>query len=204
MANNYTNIGKVALNRKLNKILDDLKSEMSKKPSIAGALQEIINGLERMKSGKEEPRIKPLALYLDILEIIHDETELTNNLPGLAYSASVIYDNLFLLGENTPDFDNKVEMFKKLAGRDGLVMKGFFDAYLFASFEDKMHYLTLVKVISDQQYAMDVFSAIKTHALEIRQFLVDDAAYLSYLLKTARLLSQSAPDSFAEAAISLP
>ncbi len=198
MANNYTNIGKVALNRKLNKILDDLKSEMSRKPSIAGALQEIISGLERMKSGKEEPRIKPLALYLDILEIIHDETELTNNLPGLVYSANVIYDNLFLFGENTPDFDNKVEMFKKLAGRDGLVMKGFFDAYLFASFEDKMHYLTLVKVISDQQYAMDVFAAIKNHALEIRQFLVDDAAYLSYLLKTARLLSQSAPDSFAE------
>ena len=75
MANNYTNIGKVTLNRKLNKILDELRMDMAKKPSIADAIQVLIDGLEKMKNGKEEPRIKPLALYLEILEMIREKTQ---------------------------------------------------------------------------------------------------------------------------------
>ena len=38
MANSYTSIGKVTLNRKLGKLLDELKADMAKKPSIAGAI----------------------------------------------------------------------------------------------------------------------------------------------------------------------
>ena len=196
MANSYTSIGKVTLNRKLGKLLDELKADMAKKPSIAGAIQEIISGLERMKNGKEEPRIKPLALYLDMLEILREETLFTNTFPSLVYNAEVIYNNLFFFGEQTPDFDNKAEIFKHLAGRSGLVVKGFFDPYLFASFADKMQYLTLVQVIAEQNYALSVFSALRSHALEVRQFLVDDEAYLAYLLRTARMLAETAPDSY--------
>ena len=61
MENSYTSIGKVTLNRKLGKLLDELKADMAKKPSIAGAIQDIISGLERMKSGKEEPKTVQLA-----------------------------------------------------------------------------------------------------------------------------------------------
>ena len=196
MANSYTSIGKVTLNRKLSKLMEELKADMAKKPSIAGAIQEIIAGLERMKNGKEEPRIKPLALYLEILEILREETLFSGSFPALVNNAQVIYDHLFLLGEDTPDFDNTAEIFKRMAGRDGLVVKGFFDPYLFAAFTDKMQYLTLAKVISEQNYALSVFAAIKTHALEVRQFLVDDSAYLAYLLKTVRLLAETAPDSY--------
>ncbi len=137
MAGNYTNIEKAALGRKLSKLLEELKSDMAKKPSIAEALAGIIGGLERMKSGKEEPRIKPLALYLDILEILRDETLLYNTFPALVYNAEKIYDSLFVFGENTPDFDNMAEIFKSLAGKNGMLVKGFFDPYLFASFADK-------------------------------------------------------------------
>ena len=196
MENSYTSIGKVTLNRKLGKLLDELKADMAKKPSIAGAIQDIISGLERMKSGKEEPKIKPLALYLDMLEILREETMFSNTFPSLVYNAEVIYNHLFFFGEHTPDFDNRAEIFKHLAGHSGLVVKGFFDPYLFASFADKMQYLTLVKVIAEQNYALSVFSAIRTHALDVRQFLVDDEAYLAYLLRTARMLAETAPDSY--------
>ncbi len=198
MANNYTNIGKVTLNRKLNKILDELRMDMAKKPSIADAIQVLIDGLEKMKNGKEEPRIKPLALYLEILEMIREKTQHSDTFPVLVYNAATIYDHLFLLGENTPDFDEKVEVFKHLAGQNGLLMKGFFDPYLFASFSDKMQYLTLVNVLAEQQNGLNAFTVLKDHALEVRQFLIDDDAYLAYLLKTARLLSETAPDSFDE------
>lgn len=196
MANNYTNIGKVTLSRKLNKILEELRADKAKKPNIADAIQGLIDGLERMKNGKEEPKIKPLALYLEVLEIIREQAQFSETFPMLVYNAGTIYDHLFLLGENTPDFDEKVEVFKHLAGQNGLLMKGFFDPYLFAAFSDKMQYLTFIKVVAEQQYAQNAFAVLKDHALEVRQFLIDDDAYLAYLLKTARLLSESAPDSY--------
>lgn len=196
MAGTYTNIEKAALSRKLGKLIDELKSDMAKKPSIAEAIANIISGLERIKSGKEEPKIKPLALYLDILETLRDDTLLYNTFPSLVSNAEKIYDSLFIFGENTPGFDNNVELFKSLAGKNGMVVKGFFDPALFASFSDKMQYLTLVKLISERTSGLSIFSALKIHALDARQFLIDDSAYLAYLLKLVRTLSDSSPDSY--------
>ncbi len=62
--------------------------------------------------------------------------------------------------------------------------------------QTKMQYLTLVKLISERNSAVSIFSAIKIHALEARQFLVDDSAYLAYLLKLVRIMSESSPDSY--------
>ncbi|MCR4585983.1 MAG: AAA family ATPase [Lachnospiraceae bacterium] len=196
MAVNYTKVEKTAINRKLARIIDALKDDAEKKTSITDAIKEIIGGLERMKSGKEEPKIRPLALYLDVIEILREETLLTNTFPSLVSHAEMIYDSMFVYGENTPDFDELAEIYKKIAGRDGIMMKGFFDPYLFASFTDKSQYFTLVKLISERNGAFAIFTAIKAHAPEARQFVVDDTAYLAYLLKLVRRLAETTSDRY--------
>ena len=196
MADNNKSIGKVALNRKLSKVLDELRDDLAKRPSLTEALQALIQNLEKIKAGKQEPVIQPLGLYLEVIETIREETKGADIYPALIHNAEVIYDNLFLFGENTPDFDKKYEIFKQLAGQNGILLKGFFDPYLFATFADKMQYLTLIQVVSRQQYALNLFTVLRSHAMEVRQFLADDDAYLGYLLNAVRLMVMAGPDSY--------
>ena len=196
MPGDYLNAGKAVTARKLNKIIDDLKSDMGKQFLRSDELQEIIDCLERIKRGTEEPKIKPLALYLDMIDMIRRQASLPSNVPGLIHHAEEIYNALFLFDENTPEFDKTVEVFKVLAGDNGLVMRGFFYPYLFAAFSDKISYLTLVQVISRQRNALKIFDAIKTHAMEVRPYIIDEGAFLTYLLNTVSKLLNESPDSY--------
>ncbi|MBR6255920.1 MAG: AAA family ATPase [Lachnospiraceae bacterium] len=196
MPGDYLNAGKAVTVRKLNKIIDDLKSDMGKQFLRSDELQEIIDSLERIKRGTEEPKIKPLALYLDMIDMIRKQASLPSNVPGLIHNAEDVYNALFLFDENTPEFEKTVEVFKVLAGDNGLVMRGFFYPYLFAAFSDKISYLTLVQVISRQRNALKIFDAIKTHAMEVRPYIIDEGAFLTYLLNMVSRLVNESPDSY--------
>ena len=196
MPGDYLNAGKAATTRKLNKIIDDLKSDMGKQFLRSDELQEIINSLERIKKGEEQPKIKPLALYIDMIEMIRKQATLPSTVPSMIQNAEVIYNALFLFDENTPEFEKTVEVFKVLAGDNGLVMKGFYYPYLFAAFSDKILYLTLVKVISPLNNGLKIFDALKTHAMEVRPYIIEEGAFLTYLLNMVSRLVSISPDTY--------
>lgn len=189
MANYLTDNNKALNVRRINKLLEELKREQSSE-----SVQLLVESLQRIKNGKEEPKIKPLSLYLDILEKISAQTALASGIATQAKNAEALYDALFLFGEETPEFEETAEIFKLLAGENGLVMKGFYDPFLFASFGDKRNYLTLVQVIAEQKSALKLFQEVSKSALEAREYLADDMAYLTYLLKLASKLAKVGPN----------
>ena len=198
MANDYLSIGKAATGRKLNKVLDELKDDINKRHLKSDSLKELVEGLERIKSGAKSPKIKPLALYLDLIEMLRTGSSQSGNLPTMLKSAEVIYENLFLFGENTPEFEKTAEIFKVLAGENGLVIKSFFDPYLFASFTDKINYLTLVNVLHTENNALKIFDGLRAYALEARPFFIDDEAYMAYLLNLVSKMRFTAPDEYGD------
>ena len=197
MATDYFNTTKLANTRKLNRIIDDLKDDFEKLTIKNEPFQDIIESLERIKKGDEEPKIKPLALYLDILESIRSQA---SSLPGsfvsLHQNAEEIYSSLFLFGADTPEFEKTAEIYKLLTCENGLVVKGFFDPVFFASFNDKTDYLNLVTIISAQQNAVKLFDGIRTHALEVRAYFIDDDTYMTYLFSLVSKMHKLGPDVY--------
>ena len=191
MANYLTDNNKALNIRRINKLLEEFRSDKSSE-----AVKLLSESLRNIRNGKEEPKIKPLALYLDIIEMIREQTALGSDLVELTRNAEILYDDLFLLGENTPEFEQTAEIFKLLAGKEGLMMKGFYDPFLLVSFSDKRYYLSLVQVIAQQKQAFKLFDAICKNALEVREFLADDTLYLTYLLKLVSKMSKVGPDSY--------
>jgi len=196
MENQYSNVSKISTGIKLSKLLDDLKDDLAKPFLKSEALKDLIDKLDRIRRGDEEPPVKPLALYIDIMETLRKQAALKSTFPALVSNAEEIYATLFLYGENTPEFDKTVEIFKMLTCDNGLIMKGFYDAFLFASFRDKSDYLTLVQLISMQNNAIKIFECIKTHALDARAFFIDDTAYMSYLLTLVNRMTSLSPDMY--------
>ena len=195
--------------KRINKILEDLKFELKLASSNQNPknidyqvdqkmenLQNVISTLERVKSGKEDPKIKPLTLYLDIIDLLREQAVLKSDFFSLLHNAENIYDNLFQYGVETPEFENTVEIYKVMIGENGLVLRGFYDPFLFSSFCDKHYYLTLIQVISNQKNAQRLFEAIKGHALEARQYLVEDVGYLTYLLRVVSKLCKTSTDAY--------
>ncbi|MCR4598288.1 MAG: AAA family ATPase [Acetatifactor sp.] len=177
--------------RRIGRILDDMRKE-----ERSEALTVMMENLDRYKNGKSAPTIQPLSLYLDVLEIIRESRVSAAVCRSLINNAEVIYENLFPLGENTPQFEANAEIFRLLAGENGLAMKGFFDASLFASFTDKSHYLTLIQMIAVQKQANKIFDKVSSYALEVREYFYDDIGYLTHLLKIVAKLSESSPDAY--------
>ncbi|MCR5118506.1 MAG: AAA family ATPase [Lachnospiraceae bacterium] len=196
MATDYFNTPKISNSRKLNKIIDELRYDLERLTVKNEAFQDILDSLERIKKGDEEPKIKPLALYLDILESIHSQSSLPGTFTGLHSNAEALYNSLFLFGEDTPEFEKTAEIYKLLAGENGLVVKGFFDPVFFASFTDKTDYLNLVTTISTQPNAVNLFNGIRTHALEVRPFFIDNSAYMSYLFNLVSKMRELNPDIY--------
>lgn len=196
MATDYFNTSKTANTRKLSKIIEELKYDLERLTTKNEPFRDIIESLERIKKGDEEPKIKPLALYLDILESMRSQSSLPGAFVTLHQNAEVLYNSLFLFGEDTPEFEKTAEIYKLLAGENGLVVKGFFDPVLFASFTDKTEYLKLITTISTQQNAVKLFNGIKGHALEVRTFFIDDKAYMAYLYKLIGRMNELGPDVY--------
>ena len=101
--------------RRLGRVITQWKS-MKKSEE----LDAILRNLELLKEGKEQSVIRPLTLYLDVLESFEKSQE-----EGKAYllmlrRAEEIYDDIFFLGEETPDYEKNAAVFLALAKGDVL------------------------------------------------------------------------------------
>lgn len=152
--------------------------------------------LERVKGGLEDTRIKPMSLFLDVVDVIRKSSADSEDYEAMLDKAEGIYDDLFMLGEDTPNFEMNAVVFKSLLGGDGLILREYFDLFLFYSFSDKNNYLTLMQVIAPMKNARQIFEQVRRYALEIRELLVDDRAYLTHLLKVTERLGRISPGDY--------
>lgn len=182
MATNWNNRSEAQ--RRLGRIIDLLKRYPKTEE-----METLMLELNRYKDGKGMPNIRPLMLYAEAVETIRMSTAIPSAYLKLIHNAEVIYNDLFILGENTPDFDNTVAIFKSLIGMDGLSEKGLFDINLYATFSDKKNYLTLMQVISTLKNAKPICDKICGYALEAREYFVEDMAYLGNLLRVVGRLN---------------
>ncbi len=182
---------KAEAQRRLGKVIDGLK-RYKKTEDIETLLLE----LDRIRDGKSTPEVKPLMLYVEMVESIRQGTRLLSALPGLIHNAEAVYNDLFILGEKTPDFDNTVAIFKGLIGIDGLIAKELFDLALYSTFSDKKNYLCIAQVIGNLKNSKQIFDKIRVYGLEAREYFVEDTGYLANLLKVVGRLNKTRLSSF--------
>ena len=177
--------------RKLGKIIDSMKRYPKTEE-----MEALILELDRIRDGKSKPEIKPLMLYVEVIDSIRQSTVLPSALLGMIHNAEAVYNDLFVLGEKTPDFDNTVAIFKGLIGVEGLIARGLFDLGLYSTFSDKTNYLCVAQVISNLKDATAIFNKIRNYGLEAREYFVEDTGYLANLLKVIGRLNATRPSNY--------
>ncbi|MBO4616392.1 MAG: hypothetical protein J5717_03505, partial [Lachnospiraceae bacterium] len=169
------------------KRLDDLIEVLQKRSQKSSALLRVIAELKQVEDGKKEPDIKPLSLYVDTWDVIRSSRVDASKYDLLMENAKKIYDDVFTLGEHTPDFDMKAIFYRNIIHEDGALLTGgyvgaSFDYNLFASFADKNNYQVLIRAIKKSDAADKVLDAVSTYGLRVREYIIDDYGYLSNLL----------------------
>lgn len=175
--------------RRLGRVITQWKS-MKKSEE----LDAILRNLELLKEGKEQSVIRPLTLYLDVLESFEKSQEEGKAYPLMLRRAEEIYDDIFFLGEETPDYEKNAAVFLALAKGDGLAIQGFYDKTFFATFRDKWNYITFVRLLTDsEKHARLLFPMIKEYALTVREYHIDEMGYLSDLIRVFKHLASTSP-----------
>lgn len=158
----------------------------------AGRLEDV---LSTFKSRPDASAIKPAELCADIVEcIIHNKAYSPGKYLTLYNTAEMLYQAVFIYDDETPDFDKLRLVFLEMYRERGVVEAGMFDLKLFNSFNDKSKYIVLFQAICTNPNARDVFGKIVSYGLEIREFMMDDDAYLNNLIKVATRLSRQTAD----------
>ena len=185
MATRNTEIRKEETAKRLDRLISQFKVKWRN-----DSLDALIQKMEQIRQGQEEPVIRPFTLYLEVLESIQRSNEDPKAYASLVKFAEEFYQELFFLGEDTPDYEDTVAIFRTMTSAEGLASKGLYDRALFASFSDKKNYVTLVKTIAASTNAYSaVFTHIKKYGLEVREYLIDDMAYLAHLLRVSKRLA---------------
>ncbi|MBP5282490.1 MAG: hypothetical protein J6Z22_08315, partial [Lachnospiraceae bacterium] len=171
---------KESVMRRLNKLIVELKVKKQSE-----SLSSLIWKLEQIQAEKQESKIQPIELFLDVLESIRDNTNDPKFIDNMLKKAEDLYDDMFFLGMNTPEFEKKEAVYRAIAFGNGILSQGFFDHSLFYSFADKELYITLARTIAKKKKAREVFSQIRSYGLSAREYIVDDMSYLTNLLRVA-------------------
>ena len=177
---------KASITSRLNKLINDLKVKRQ-----SDALNSLIWKLEQIAMEKEEAKIQPMELFLDIVESYQEQVADPKLYESMLNNAEVIYDDIFFLGAETPDFEQKASVFRAIAKGDGISAQGFFDRALYFSFSDKELYVALANGIAKKKKNREIFSQIKDYALNVREYIVDDMSYLTHLLRMVERLDRA-------------
>jgi hypothetical protein len=182
------------IQKRLNKIIEDL----AKKPQN-DSLERFVDKLEDVRNGKEDYKIKPLPVFLDVIEVIKDGTASTTSYESMLQRAEAIYDDLFILGPDTPNFEYNMAIYKSLIRENDMVLRDYFDLSLYYTFSEKKNYLTLIQAIAPMKNARQIFEKVRGHAMNVRELLIDDYAYMTHLLKVTEMLGQISPEDYDKA-----
>ena len=179
--------------KRFQKLISDLRAENGN-----DSLDSLILKLETYRDGRAVPEVKPYALYLDVIESIKEKVDQPKLYDYLMREAEVIYHDVFLFGEDTPDYARQEAIFRVMAFGDGLAAQGFYDRAFFASFRDKDLYVALAKMIASKRNSQGIFVKIKKHGLEVREYLADEMAYFTHLVRIVEKLAVTSQEGMEE------
>ncbi|MBR6307927.1 MAG: AAA family ATPase [Lachnospiraceae bacterium] len=190
-------LGQTQEEKRLHEIIELLQKRSQKN----AALERVIANLKKVEDGKREPEIKPLSLYVETWDTIRGSRADSAKYGLLLENAKKIYDDIFVLGENTPDFETRAVLYKDIIHEDGALLTGgyvggSFDFDLFSSFADKNNYKVLIRSIKKYNDTDKILDAVSTYGLRVREYIIDDYGYLSNLLIMVRKLAGTNPDNY--------
>lgn len=147
--------------------------------------------LGTLKSQPDTSAIKPADLCADIVEcIIHNRAYSSDKFMAIYKQAEMLYQAVFIYDDETPEFDKLRLVFLEMYRERGVVEAGLFDLKLFNTFNDKAKYLVLFQAICTNPNGRAVFGKVVEYGIEVREFMLDDDAYLNNLIKVATRLSR--------------
>ncbi len=151
--------------------------------------------LYKIKDGELEPNIRPMSLFLDVVEMVMSNPLDFKSGERVAYiyRAERIYKELFIYDEETPNAEELQRVFVELFDEGGAIALNLFHAGLLHSFYDKSNYIFLVNAIDQYPNLREVFTALCDYGISVREYYIDDSEYLSNLIRVAKELSDAAP-----------
>ena len=151
--------------------------------------------LYKVKDSEVEPYIRPMSLFLDVVEMIMSNPVDFKSGDRLAtvYRAERIYKEIFIYDEETPNAEELQRVFVELFDEGGAIALDLYDSGLFRTFYDKSNYIYLVNAISVYPNLREVFTVLTNYGISVREYYIDDGEYLSNMIRVAKALSDAAP-----------
>ncbi|MBO4324937.1 MAG: AAA family ATPase [Lachnospiraceae bacterium] len=179
--------------------------------------ERIIEKLERYKDEKtralyrmvydyynhpEHSVIKPVTLFLEAVDtVMNNEISFNRSIwfEAVKYG-ELIYPHMFLLGEDTEDFDALAQVYISMFGPYNVVYARMFIPKLFHLFTDKINYCRWIMSIEDKDGLTSTRrGVISEFAVRIRSFCVDEDVFTATLIRlTQRILEGEDPKPAAE------
>ncbi|MBR5897335.1 MAG: hypothetical protein IKZ39_06930, partial [Lachnospiraceae bacterium] len=185
-------IGQTQDVKRLNNVIDSLIKITPRTTD----LDKLITELKKIASGDKKADMEPFSMFVDTWEVITDKKlYLYSSKYDLLYqNAKRVYDDICILGEKTPDFETKAELYREIIKEDGAILTGgylgtSFDYNLFASFADKANFKTLIHAIKKTETPDKILDAVSEYGLRVREYIIDDYGYLSNLLSVVKKLA---------------
>ncbi|MBO4678301.1 MAG: hypothetical protein J5626_01380, partial [Lachnospiraceae bacterium] len=190
-------LGQTKDEKRFYEIIESLSKRGGKSEAFSKALSE----LKKIADGDKEPSIKPFSLFVDTWEVISNSRTDASNCTLLFENAKKIYDDVCVLGDKTPDFELKSQLYLELINEDGALLTGgylgnSFNYNLFASFADKTNFKILIRAIKKTDRPDKVLDAISDYGLRVREFIIDDYGYLANLLSVVKKLGATVSDNY--------
>lgn len=167
-----------------------------KSVNVNGEADRFLAALNLMKNQPDSSAIKPDELCIDIIELILENKAFIPSKYYLIFcTAEKMYQSVFIYDDETPEFEKLRLVFIEMFRERNVVDSKMFDFKLFSSFNDKEKYLVLCQAILSNPNPQVVFGAIKQYGILIREYMLDDEAYLGNLIRVATRLSNITPEN---------
>ena len=140
--------------------------------------------LYKVKDSEVEPYIRPMSLFLDVVEMIMSNPVDFKSGDRLAtvYRAERIYKEIFIYDEETPNAEELQRVFVELFDEGGAIAMDLYDSGLFRTFYDKSNYIYLVNSINMYPNLREVFTVLVDYGISVREYYIDDGEYLARCL----------------------
>ncbi|MBQ6105183.1 MAG: AAA family ATPase [Lachnospiraceae bacterium] len=150
----------------------------------------------------ERSVIKPVALFLEVVDTIMNNQisfNRANWLDAVKYG-ELIYPHMFMLEEDTQDFDALAKVYISMFGPYNVVYARMFIPKLFHLFTDKINYCRWILSIEDKDGLTSTRrGVISEFAIKIRSFCMDEDVFTASLIRlTSRILEGEDPKAAAE------
>lgn len=158
--------------------LGQLIAELESMYSLSTS-KNFLNYVQKIKLEPEESVIRPIELFVDVVEaMLANRTNFNkDNYMNIIRKAESIYNDIFVFGEKTPDYDLLRIIYLELFDEYGVISRNLFNSQLFDSFKNKHNYISFMKTLLSDMKSQDILFDIMQYANRVRYLFVDDDLY---------------------------